>query len=669
MRVAVIGSGVAGLTAAYLCSRSAEVTLYEAEARPGGHAHTHDVVEGARTLAIDTGFIVHNQRTYPTLMRLFDELDVPTQPSEMSMSIVDEGTGLEWAGARGVRGLLPDLRRATEAGHLRMLAEIPRFHRAARALLARQDAQGVGSDDLTTLAQFLDQGHFSPRLRRQFVEPLVAAVWSCDPDLAGEYPASYLFRFLAHHGMLSVTGSPTWRTVSGGSRTYVERVVERLGENGGRVWTSTPVVEVTETADGVLVADANGEVNRFDRVVIAAHPPQALALLAAPTTAQREVLGAIGYSPNRAVLHTDARVMPAAEATWSSWNFRRRRDQSGHVTVTYDLTRLQRLDTEVHYLVTLGGSELIDPATVIAEMDYEHPLYTPQSVAAQRRLSEIETGRIVFAGAYHGWGFHEDGARSGAEAAARLGLAWEPAPVATSPSRPEVFATRIEHVRRQPWRRRFRHRSYLWVADLDEAPPASGPRARMARWLTGSIEARDHLGDPTLSVRENLGRFLALHDVELGDARVRLAAHPRAFGHCFNPISVFWCTRPDGSPLATVVEVHNTYGDRHAYLLVPGPTGTLAKEMYVSPFHGVDGSYHVVAREPGRSLELAVSLRTADGALFTASLTGRRVTGRRLRAAAAGPRDAVLIRLHGVVLWARRLPLHRRPTHHQEGVL
>lgn len=415
--VAVIGSGVAGLMAAYVAKRGgAQVTLYEGNAKAGGHADTSMVLEGERTLAIDTGFIVHNHRTYPVLCRLFDELGVSTQESEMSMSIADDITGLEWAGARGLRGLFPTARNLFRPGYLRMLVQIPRFHRAAKALLASTNP----ADRELTLGMFLQSGGFSRYFVRHFMEPLVAAVWSCDPQEAAVYPARYLFEFLQHHGMLSVSGSPTWRTVTGGSREYVDRVVEAIDE----VRLGCPVTSVFEHADGVEIIDAELEQRHYDAVVIATHPRQALHLLASATEAQREVLSAMPYSANRAILHTDATVMPRASRAWSSWNFRRTRESAGPVTVTYDLTRLQRLDTTVHYLVTLGAEERIDPTTIIATRDYEHPLYTPTSVAAQARLPEINTRRIAFAGAYHGWGFHEDGARSGLTAAQYLGFDW-----------------------------------------------------------------------------------------------------------------------------------------------------------------------------------------------------------------------------------------------------
>lgn len=684
-RVAVVGSGVAGLVASYVASRSAHVTLYEADDRLGGHADTH-LVDG---LAIDTGFIVHNERTYPVLLRLFAELGVATQESEMSMSISDAGTGLEWAGALGRRGVLPTAGHLANPRYLRMLTEIPRFHRRARALLARP------GDDLT-LRAFLEVGGFTPCFARHFMEPLVAAVWSCDPAVALDYPARYLFSFLQHHGMLSVYGSPTWRTVTGGSREYVRRVAPHLDE----VRTGTKVTSVLETGTGVEVTDGNGAVASYDAVVIATHPAQALALLAEPTPRHREVLGAMPYSPNTALLHTDTSVLPALEQTWASWNFHRPATETGQVTVTYDLTRLQRLPTDTHYLVTLGGEDLVDPALVIDRMEYEHPLYDPSSVAAQARLPELDTDRVAFAGAYHGWGFHEDGARSGLAAAERIGLRWDDRPPvevrgALAPShetpraerrrrsrpsvgspgfeaqargavapQPALFDTTVRHTRRQPFERSFSTRSHTWLVDLDDLPD----HGRLAP-LLGSFEARDHLGSPERSIRVNVDTFLAAHGEER-PARVLMAAHPRTLGHCFNPISVFWCLDDAGAQQCAVVEVHNTYGDRHAYLVHPDAQGRARtdKAMYVSPFHGTDGHYELAVPLPGERLAVAVTLHTDDGASFTATLSGTRSADRPWRAAGAALRGAALIRVHGVRLWLRRLPIRPRPAHHQEGV-
>ncbi len=385
------------------------------------------------------------------------------------------------------------------------------------------------------------------------MEPLVAAVWSCDPEVALDYPARYLFEFLAHHGMLSVTGSPQWRTVVGGSREYVARVAAGLDE----VRVGTKVTSVRETADAVEVTDGNGATTAYDAVVIATHPGQALAMLQEPTSAQREVLAAIPYADNLALLHTDTSLLPRAGRARALVELpAHASDSRGAVTVTYDLTRLQRLPTQTRYLVTLGGEDLVDPRTVVARMEYAHPMYNPASVAAQRRLPEANTARLAFAGAYHGWGFHEDGARSGAAAAEHLGLSWDE-PVTHEP---RLYDVQIRHTRRRPFRRQFAHRSHVWLVDLDALPDHG---------LLGRFEARDHLGAPDASIRANVDDFLAAHGIDLTGGRVLMAANARAFGNGFNPISVFWCFDRAGAPAGTIVEVHNTYGGRHAYLVHP----------------------------------------------------------------------------------------------------
>lgn len=681
-RVAVVGSGVAGLTAAYVISGSpegAEVTLIEADDRLGGHADTHTVPDGSGgTVEVDTGFIVHNERTYPTLLRMWAELGVATQPSDMSMSVRSDeahgGRGLEWAGALGPAGLFPTWRNALRPRYLRMLTEIPRFHRGARKLLA----SGVGADGDRdqTLAEFLEEGRFSPYFRRHFMTPLVACVWSCDPAIALEYPARYLFSFLSHHGMLSVYGSPQWRTVTGGSRQYVAKAAAVIEERGGTILLGTKVTSVLETPDGVEVTDGNGVVRTFDAVVVATHPDQALSALAEPTPLQAELLGAMPYSRNIALLHTDDAVMPRNRKAWASWNQWDRPGQ-GAVTVTYDMTRLMRLPqpdgpSGTRYFVTLGSSEEVDPTKVIAMRDYAHPIYNPTSVAAQQRLGEIDSDRLVFAGAYHGWGFHEDGARSGAAAAARLGFSWPNGqvvkpngqvvqPTGQKVRAPQVYATTISHTRRVPLRHRFTTRSHVWLVDLDDLPD-HGPFAR--------FEARDHLGAPDRTIRQNVEAFLAAEGVRVTGGKILMAANARAFGYCFNPISVFWCFDASGTLAATVVEVHNTYGDRHAYLVHPDANGRalVAKAMYVSPFHGTDGHYELAVPVPGDRLVVAVRLVTGSGEVFDASMLGTRSSSSPLRVAPAAIRGALLIRMHGVWLWARRLRIQPRPAHHQEGV-
>jgi predicted NAD/FAD-binding protein len=407
---------VAGLTAAYVLQRQADVTLYEADARLGGHADTHDVVAAdGRVLGIDTGFIVHNERTYPLLRRLFAELGVATQESDMSMSISCGGCGLEYAGGRGLSGLLPSLSTIANPRYLRMLSEVVRFHRRARALLA-------SDDDSQTVREFLAAGRFSPYFVAHFMTPLIAAVWSTAPTRTGDYPARYLFVFLANHGMLSVTGAPTWHTVVGGSARYVERAAKGLTA----VQTSTRVRSITRSGSGVVVHDDGDVLSSFDGVVVATHPDQALAMLAAPTAAEREVLGAIGYTRNPALLHTDTSVLPRARNAQASWNYVLPSCSASPTSVhlSYNMNRLQRLDTRETYVVTLNGDERVDASRIIDRMAYEHPVYTSDSVSAQARLPELNDGTVAYAGAYHGWGFHEDGCRSGVAAAASLGVSW-----------------------------------------------------------------------------------------------------------------------------------------------------------------------------------------------------------------------------------------------------
>jgi predicted NAD/FAD-binding protein len=448
-RVAVIGSGVAGLTAAYVLNRQDRVTLFEADCRLGGHAHTHDVAQdGGPALGVDTGFIVHNERTYPTLLRLFAELGVETQDSEMSMSVRCDGCGLEYAGARpNGRGIIPGPSTLLRGRYLRMLLEVTRFHRRARALLGEAQAEpaageasgAAGRGKELTLGEFLAQEKFSSYFISHFMTPVVSAVWSCDPTTALAYPARYLFTFLGHHGLLGVKGSPQWRTVTGGSRSYVDKVAGTLPD----IRLSSPVIAVHRHADGVDVTSGRAVSGQgtgtltetFDAVVIATHPEQALGMLADASAAEKAALAGMPYSVNHTLFHRDSAVLPASPNAQASWNYRLPACDArpGTVLVSYDMTRLQRLQPVDggRYIVSLGESELVDDATVLDRMVYEHPQYTPESLKAQERILGLGDERLAFAGAYHGWGFHEDGALSGLKAAARLGRDWNQLPAAS----------------------------------------------------------------------------------------------------------------------------------------------------------------------------------------------------------------------------------------------
>ena len=416
--VAVVGAGISGLTAAYLLSRTYDVILFEADERLGGHAHTHDVADsnGWRH-AVDSGFIVHNDLTYPWLRKLFGELGVEVRPTEMSMSVRCEGCGLEYAGGRGVRGVFSQRRRLADPRFMHMLRQVRRFHRRASAFLG-----STSEENLVTYGQFLRQEGFSDFFIAHYAIPVVSCVWSAGRDTTLMYPARYLFQFLEHHGMLRVTGSPQWYSVVGGSRSYVERLAVLLRD----VRAAHAVTDVTRREDGVELRDVTGQTTRVDRVVIATHADQALDLLADPSDAEVSTLKQFTYSSNVTVLHTDRSILPDAPDARASWNYTMNScgRLDGPAVVTYWMNRLQGLQSPDNYLVTLNDRGRVDGDRVVAVMHYEHPIYTPEAVSAQSRLGELASGRTVYAGAYHGWGFHEDGCRSGVAAARHFGVAW-----------------------------------------------------------------------------------------------------------------------------------------------------------------------------------------------------------------------------------------------------
>lgn len=403
MQVAVVGGGVAGLGAAWALARRHDVTLFEREPKAGGHVNTvvHD------GLALDTGFIVSNERNYPQLGRLFRELGIATQPSEMSFSVTCADCGLEYSGRRP----FAQGRNAASPRFLGLLGEIGRWLRTAHRSLEE------GDWERRSLAEYVDARRYSERFRRHFLVPLSAALWSAPPGRALELPASYAIRFFANHGMLGLRRF-RWQTVAGGSHRYVAAIAARLGEG---LRTGVPVRSVRRGFAGVDVRTDDDRIRRFDAVVIAAHADDALALLEDPSREEREILGAFAYSRNTATLHTDSSFLPRASGARASWNYRL--GDEGRATVSYWLNRLQRLDAERDYLVTLNES--VPEEHTIETFEYDHPLFTVQTYAAQGRLGELSGRRATeFAGAYHGNGFHEDGLASGLRAAAALGAPW-----------------------------------------------------------------------------------------------------------------------------------------------------------------------------------------------------------------------------------------------------
>lgn len=403
-KVAIVGSGVSGLTAAYLLKDLHEVTLFESDNRYGGHAHTHSV-DG---MGIDSGFIVHNERTYPNLLRIFKELNIPTQKTEMTMSIDCKGCGLQYVGGRGAKGILAKPIKLLDPRFVMMLFEVPRFYKAARKLLAETTSNSL------TWGEFLESNKFSNYFVKHYAIPVVSCVWSSGDGDSLEYPAKHLFEFLNHHGMLELGNSPTWKTVVGGSKTYVDAILNLIPDK-----RLEKVISVKRFADHVAVNDEN-----FDYVIIATHANSALEILTDADAQEGANLAAVTYSKNKTVLHTDSTVLPKPNKARASWNYSMKscKDNSSQVLVSYWMNLLMNLPAKKDYVVTLNGN--IPNEKIIATMEYEHPVFTIESLKAAEFLRNAGGARLAFAGAHLGWGFHEDGARSGVAAAKKFGATW-----------------------------------------------------------------------------------------------------------------------------------------------------------------------------------------------------------------------------------------------------
>ncbi|TAN04606.1 MAG: FAD-dependent oxidoreductase [Rhodanobacteraceae bacterium] len=413
MRIAVIGSGIAGLASAWLLSRAHEVTVFEANDYLGGHTHTHNIELQGNRYAVDTGFIVHNPVHYPLLTRFFDELEVASQPTTMSFSVRNEASGLEY-NATSLSGLFCQRRNLVSWRFHGMLRDILRFYREAPALLD-------GDEPGPTLGEYLTAHRYGDAFRDEHLVPMASALWSSPSRQILEFPARYLAAFMANHQMLQVRGRPEWRVVRGGSASYV-RALQTHWDVRERL--SCPVHALRRDAEGVEIEHTAGR-ERFDHAVLACHSDQALAMLADASAAERAILGAIPYQENDVVLHTDARLLPRNRKAWAAWNAAIPREPGAACTVSYCMNLLQGLDAPEPLVVTLNRSEAIDPAKILRRMRYHHPVYTYATVAAQRRKAEIQgIRRTWFAGAYWGFGFHEDGIRSGVEVANALGVRW-----------------------------------------------------------------------------------------------------------------------------------------------------------------------------------------------------------------------------------------------------
>lgn len=415
MRIAVVGSGISGLGAAWLLSRGHEVVLFEKEHRLGGHTHTHAVRQDGRDYQVDTGFIVHNPENYPLLSRMFQELGVASQATTMGFSVQDARSGLEY-NATSLNGMFCQRSNLVSPAFLRMTAEILRFYRECPALLDRSD-----DDPGPTLGEYLAGNRYSQMFTDCHLVPMASALWSSPSASVLEFPARHLVRFMHNHHMLQVDRRPEWQVVAGGSSTYI-RAMERSWNVEVRL--DAPARSIRRSEERVTVTSRHGEED-FDQVVLACHSDQALALLADPSLDERTILGAIRYQENETILHTDARVLPTRRAAWAAWNAYIPARPGADCTVSYCMNILQSLDSRDPFIVSLNRSEDIAAERIIARMRYRHPLHSHASVAAQARRQRINgVDRTWFAGAYWGFGFHEDGLRSGVEVARGLGVHW-----------------------------------------------------------------------------------------------------------------------------------------------------------------------------------------------------------------------------------------------------
>lgn len=416
MRIAVIGTGVAGLTCVELLRRRHEVVAFEAQDRPGGHTNTVGISLPDADVEVDTGFLVYTERAYPLLTRLFARLSIATQPADMSFSVRDEVAGTEWRGTSPAT-VFAQPGNALRPQFWRMLADIARFTRAGQRLLHGGDPQ-----DQTTLRRLLGDGRWSGAFVDGYLVPIGSAIWSADPETFLDMPARTFAAFFERHGLLRLGDQADWRTVTGGARRYVDAVLDPL-RRSGRVNLGLPVTSLRRTADGVELATGRaGPVHQFDHAIVATHSDEALALLTDPDPLEAKVLGAMRYQPNRAVLHTDASLLPRRRRARASWNYHRLADAPPLATVTYDITRLQQLPTATPVLVTLNRESAIDPASVLASFDYAHPVVDSPAVDARTRQDEVNGRRRTwYCGAYWGDGFHEDGVRSAVAVCRQLG--------------------------------------------------------------------------------------------------------------------------------------------------------------------------------------------------------------------------------------------------------
>jgi len=399
MKIAIIGTGIAGNVAAYHLNKHHDISVFEANEYIGGHTHTHDIEVNKYNHAVDTGFIVFNYKTYPNFTKLLKDLDVEVQPSSMSFSVKCEKSGLEYNGTT-LNSLFAQRSNLVKPSFYRMINDILRFNKEALSILDTDKANA-------SLGEILGEGGYSKEFIEHYLIPMGAAIWSSHPDQMMQFPAGFFIRFFHNHGMLNIDDRPVWHVIKGGSREYVKKLTAPFAD---RIRHNTPVTSVTRHEDYVEIILKDGSIEKFDQVFIASHSDQALAMLSDATALENEILGAIPYQENEAILHTDARVLPKRKLAWAAWNYHILPEQQDRVALTYNMNILQNLNSNEQVCVTLNNSQAVAPEKVIKKITYHHPVFTPDGVNAQQRHAEINgINRTYYCGAYWRFGFHEDG--------------------------------------------------------------------------------------------------------------------------------------------------------------------------------------------------------------------------------------------------------------------
>ena len=409
MKIAIVGTGIAGNVAAFKLRQEHEITVFESAAYVGGHTNTVDVYEDGVEHAVDTGFIVFNDRTYPNFIQLLSDIGQESQPSQMSFSVQAEDKGIEYSGS-SLNALFAQRKNIVRPPFYRMIRDILRFNGNTLPNINQVD-------ESEKLGDYLAQNGYGDEFVDHYLVPMAAAIWSAEPKSVMDMPVKFLLRFFANHGLLQIKDRPQWRVITGGSREYVNKLV---GGHRDRIRLNSPVQSIRRVDDRVELHSATGGKEIFDYVFVACHSDQALALLDDATPAEREVLGAIRYQQNEAILHTDESLMPKRRKAWAAWNYHIPRDSTCHVAVTYNMNILQGLTTASQYMVTLNNDRNIAPEDIIRRISYEHPVYSQGSVAAQQRQAELNEDRTFFCGAYWRSGFHEDGVVSALNALAHF---------------------------------------------------------------------------------------------------------------------------------------------------------------------------------------------------------------------------------------------------------